>query len=120
MSRQPKELAAAFAAVLDNAAIAIEENEIGVLNLAVLDHLKTDFRRAAADGAISHAERVRLLKAMRLLERGLTRAYGLDVEDLTCIRAAAGHLDRYSRRREAAWQSDPSSEPMQLHCIGGR
>ena len=104
MSRQPKELAQAFDAVLDN----------------VLDHLKTDFKRAAADGAISHADRVRLLKAMRLLERGLTRAYGLDVEDLTCIRAAAGHLDSYSRRREAAWQSDPSSEPMQLHCIGGR
>ena len=114
--RYPRDLESALGAVLDNTAIALEEQDVGVVNLAAFDALRADFRRASADGRLSHTERVRLMRDMRLLERGLTRAYGLDVIDLDCIKTAAGHLDAYTRTR-AARQSGPQENHQQPECI---
>ena len=108
MARTPNALVHALDGVMENSALAMEEQRNGLRLLAFARrHARHVRRTAAADGVIDTREAA-LIREARHLVRGCEGVLALDVRDEELCRETAGELETYvietsrHKRHEAA------------------
>lgn len=118
MARTPNALVNALNGVMENSALAMEEQRHGLKLLGYARrHLHSVRRLAAADGRIDPAEQEAITEASRLV-RGCEVSLALDVRDEEELRETAGTLDTYiqetSRHRK---RHEPPMEAARTHTL---
>lgn len=110
MSREPTALREARETLMENSALAMEEQRHGLEFLTVARRLRHAIRRMATeDGVLSRLD----LDAIRLADRlvsGCEISLALDVRDEEMLRGANRALDRYSRQVCSHTRHEPPTE----------
>ena len=117
MARTPTALSAALDGVMENSALAMEEQRLGLRLLGYARrHLHTLRRHAATDGLIDARERDEIREAT-ILVQGCECALALDVRDEEQLRDVAGGLDGYIVERNRHQKHTDRQVAVRAHTL---